>query len=150
VIGAVPVGSTTTVCEPEIPLQQFPLQSYVLNGAFANLDAWVRKGTAPPHAERVMLKDGKVALDEYGNGLGGVRSPYVDVPTATYFTTAPGPGTCRELGYDVKFDWARLDAMYGSFKKYSAKVAQSIDRMAKDRYITESDAKRMRAELLGR
>lgn len=136
-------------CEPEIPLQQFPLQSYVLNGAFANLDTWVRKGTAPPHAERVMLKDGKVALDEYGNGLGGVRSPYVDVPTATYFTTAPGPGTCRELGYDVKFDWARLDAMYGSFKKYSGKVAQSIDRMAKDRYITEPDAKRMRAELIG-
>jgi len=137
-------------CDPEIPLQQLPLQSYILNGAFANLDAWVRKGTAPPHADRITLKDGKVSLDEYGNGLGGVRSPYVDVPTATYFTTAPGPGTCRELGYDVKFDWARLDGMYGSYKKYAAKVAQSIDRMAKDRYITESDAKRMRAELIGR
>jgi len=136
-------------CEPEIPLQQFPLQSYILNGAFANLDAWVRNGTAPPHAERIAVKDGKVALDESGNGLGGVRSPYVDVPTATYFTTAPGPGTCRELGYDVKFDWARLDAMYGNYKKYSAKVAQSIDRMAKERYITEADAKRMRAELIG-
>ncbi|HEY1239574.1 MAG TPA: alpha/beta hydrolase domain-containing protein [Bryobacteraceae bacterium] len=137
-------------CEPEIPLQQLQLQSYVLNGAFANLDAWVRNGTAPPHAERITLKDGKVALDEYGNGLGGVRSPYVDVPTATYFTTAAGPGTCRELGYDVKFDWARLDGMYSSYKKYAAKVAQSIDRMAKDRYITESDAKRLRAELTGR
>ncbi len=137
-------------CEPEIPLQQLPLQSYVLNGAFANLDLWVRKGTAPPHAERITLKDGKVALDEQGNGLGGVRSPYVDVPTATYFTTTPGPGTCRELGYDVKFDWARLDSMYGSYKKYAAKVAESIDRMAKERYITETDAKRMRAELIGR
>jgi hypothetical protein len=137
-------------CTPEIPLQQLPLQSYVLNGAFANLDTWVRKGTAPPHAERITVKDGKVALDEYGNGLGGVRSPYVDVPTATYFTTAPGPGTCRELGYDVKFDWARLDAVYGGYKDYAAKVAQSIDKMAKDRYITESDAKRMRAELIGR
>ena len=137
-------------CEPEIPLQQLPLQSYILNGAFANLDAWVRKGTAPPRAERITIKDGKVALDEYGNGLGGVRSPYVDVPTATYFTTTPGPGTCRELGYDVKFDWARLDSVYGGYKNYSAKVAQSIDRMAKDRYISEPDAKRMRAELIGK
>jgi len=137
-------------CEPEIPLQQLPLQSYVLNGAFANLDAWVRKGTPPPHAERITLKDGKVALDENGNGLGGVRSPYVDVPTATYFTTAPGPGTCRELGYDVKFDWARLEGMYGNYKKYAAKVAQSIERMEKERYITGADAKRMRAELLGK
>ena len=137
-------------CTPEIPLQQLPLQSYVLNGAFANLDTWVRKGTPPPHAERITVKDEKVALDEYGNGLGGVRSPYVDVPTATYFTTAPGPGTCRELGYDVKFDWARLDATYGSYKNYAAKVAQSIEKMAKDRYITEQDAKRMRAELIGK
>jgi alpha/beta hydrolase family protein len=137
-------------CTPEIPLQQLPLQSYILNGAFANLDVWVRKGTAPPRAERITVKDGKVALDEYGNGLGGVRSPYVDVPAATYFTTAPGPGTCRELGYDVKFDWARLDAVYGGYKNYAAKVAQSIDKMARDRYITESDAKRMGAELIGK
>jgi len=137
-------------CEPEIALQQLPLQSYVLNGAFANLDAWLRKGTSPPHADRITLKDGKVALDENGNGLGGVRSPYVDVPTATYFTTTPGPGTCRELGYDVKFDWARLDGMYGSYKKYAAKVTQSIERMEKERLITDADAKRMRAELIGK
>jgi hypothetical protein len=137
-------------CEPEIPLQQLSLQSYILNGAFANLDRWVRNGTAPPHAERITVNDGKVALDEHGNGLGGVRSPYVDVPTATYFTTTPGPGTCRELGYDVKFDWARLDALYGSYKNYAGKVSVSIDRMLKDRYITEQDARRMRAELLSR
>ena len=137
-------------CEPEIPLQELPLQSYVLNGAFANLDRWVRNGTAPPHAERITMKDGKVALDEHGNALGGVRSPYVDVPTATYFTTTPGPGTCRELGHDVKFDWARLDALYGSYKNYAGKVSASIDRMLKDRYITEQDAKRLRAELLSR
>ena len=135
-------------CEPEISLQQVPLQSYVLNAAFANLDAWVKKGTPAAKAARMELKDGQIALDPFGNGQGGVRSPYVDVPTATYFTTTPGPGTCRELGYENKFDWAKLDATYGSYKNYAAKVNQSIDRMVKDRFLTEADAKRMRADLL--
>lgn len=95
------------------------------------------------------LKDGQVALDEFGNGLGGVRSPYVEVPTARYFTTTAGPGTCRELGHDVKFDWARLDSLYGSYKKYAARVDESIERMVKDRFVTETDAKRLRAALIG-
>lgn len=136
-------------CEPEIPLQQLPLQSYILNGAFANLDLWVRNGTPAPKARRMELKDGQVALDEFGNGLGGVRSPYVEVPTARYFTTTAGPGTCRELGHDVKFDWARLDSLYGSYKKYAARVDESIERMVKDRFVTETDAKRLRAALIG-
>lgn len=140
-------------CEPEIALQQLPLQSYVLNAAFSALDLWVKKGTPAPKAGRMEVSgagtpDAKIALDQFGNGLGGLRSPYVDVPTATYFTTTPGPGTCRELGYDTKFDWARLDATYGSHKNYAAKVTQSIDRMAKERFLTEADAKRMKAELL--
>ena len=135
-------------CEPEIPLQQFPLQSYVLNAAFANLDAWVKQGTPAAKAPRMEVKDGKIALDPFGNGQGGVRSPYVDVPTASYFTTTPGPGTCRELGYEVRFDWARLDSVYGGYKNYASKVEQSVDRMVKDRFLTEADAKRMKAELL--
>ena len=137
-------------CEPEIPLQHLPLQSYVLDGAFANLDQWVKEGTAPPKAARIQVKDGKIALDQFGNGLGGVRSPYVEEPTASYFTTTPGPGTCRELGYDERFDFARLDSIYGSYKNYSAKVEKSIQRMEKERYVTDADAKRMREDLLGR
>lgn len=136
-------------CDPEIPLQEFPLQSYVLDAAFADLDAWVKKGTAPPRAARMEVTDGKVALDEYGNGRGGVRSPYVDVPVARYFTTAPGPGTCREMGYGVRFDWARLEALYGSYKHYAGKVDRSVERMQKERLVTEGDARRMRENLLG-
>ena len=135
-------------CTPEIPLQVHPLQSYILDAALVDLDAWVKKGTAPPRADRITVQDGKVALDSYGNGLGGIRSPYVDVPTATYYTTTPGPGTCRELGFDTRFDWSRLDSLYGSYRKYAAKAAQSIDRMVKERWLTESDARRIKAETI--
>ena len=109
---------------------------------------------APPRAERMVVKDAgtpqaSIATDQYGNGMGGVRSPYVDVPNGTYSTHTPGQAICRNLGYKVSFDWPRLEAIYGSSKNYSAKVRQSIDQLLKDRWINPSDAKRMESDLIG-
>ncbi|PYS27479.1 MAG: hypothetical protein DMG11_16230 [Acidobacteria bacterium] len=134
-------------------LLELPVFQYTLNNAFANLDQWVRKGTAPPRAERMTVKDGgtpqaTITTDQYGNGMGGVRSPYVDVPTATYVPHTPGQAICRNLGYKVPFDWVRLEKMYGSSRNYASKVRQSVDRVLKERWITESDAQRIKAELI--
>jgi hypothetical protein len=129
-------------CDPEITLQEHPLLKYIFDGAFVNLEQWASKGIAPPKAERITLKDGVAT--------GGVRNPYVDVPAATYTTNSPGPGTCRELGSTTPFDSARLDALYGNHRGYEEKVAQSVDRMVKDRWITESDAKKIKAEAAGK
>ena len=135
-------------CDPEIPLGDNPLLKYSYDAAFLNLDQWVRKGVEPPKAGRIQVKDGAIVLDEWGNGVGGVRNPFVDVPVATYFTTSPGPGTCAELGHMASFDQARLKNLYPDAKEYSSKVAQSIDRATKERFLTESDAKRLRAYIL--
>ena len=48
-----------------------------------NLDLWVRDGLAPPHADPILVENGAPVLDEFGNVQGGLRSPYVDVPTST-------------------------------------------------------------------
>jgi len=77
-----------------------------------------------------------------------VRSPFVDVPVATYFTTSPGPGTCAELGHAAPFDQTRLKELYPHAKDYSNKISQSIDEMVRERFLTESDAKRLRAYIL--
>jgi hypothetical protein len=90
------------------------------------------------------LKDGAVALDQFGNGLGGVRSPYVDVPVAAYTTTSPGPSTCRELGHKIPFDAARMSALYSSDKVYADRVSQSVDRLIKDRWLTEADGRKIK------
>src|SRR5262245_58910086 len=124
-----------------------------LNAAFAHLDRWVRKGTVPPRAERMVVKDSgtpqaSIATDEYGNGLGGVRSPYVDVPTATYVTHTPGPAICRNLGYKIPFDWSRLEKLYGSSKNYASKVNEAVDRLVRQGWVLDSDAKRVKADLL--
>lgn len=121
-------------CDPDIPLQSHPLLKYVIDGAFVNLEQWASKGVPAPKAERIT------------GTSGGVRNPYVDVPAATYTFTSPGPGTCRELGTTTPYDSAKLDALYGNHKKYEAKVAASVDQMVKDRWITKSDAARIKAD----
>ena len=123
--------------------------------AFRHLFNWARKGVAPPKADRIRIKDEvaeadpkrTVALDEYGNGVGGVRTPYVEVPVASYFVTSPGPGTCGELGHKVVLDHSRLSNMYPNAKAYRSKVAQVADRLVKEGWLTESDRRKIESEL---
>jgi hypothetical protein len=71
------------------PLSTFPVQAY-MSVALDHLLKWVDAGTVPPRAERILLdrdqsNDGSMmALDEHGNPRGGIRTTYVDVPTAKY------------------------------------------------------------------
>jgi hypothetical protein len=140
-------------CTPPIPLSTLPLLKDAFDAALANLEAWARKGTSPPKAERIALKDEgtaqvSLATDETGTVVGGVRSPWVDAPTWTMFTVSPGPGTCRELGHTVAFEADRLKTLYPDQKTYAAKVNRSIDRAVKEHLFTAYDAKKMKAELL--
>ena len=115
------------VCTPPIPLMEFPVMRYVVDAAFANLDRWVRDGTPAPRAERVEVKNGgtpqaAIATDEFGNAIGGVRSPYLDVPAATYYASTPGPGTCGNLGHKETFTWERLENVYGCFREVHLEI----------------------------
>jgi hypothetical protein len=72
----------------EQPVSMVPNQAY-FSVALNHLFNWVDKGIVPPRADRIWLDrndvDGsQMALDEHGNPRGGVRTTYVDVPTAKY------------------------------------------------------------------
>jgi hypothetical protein len=138
-------------CEPEQTLAKTPINTYALDAAFANLTRWVRDGVAPPKAERLKVENGgtpqaRVVLDQFGNAVGGVRTPYLDVPIATYHTASKGETFCPELGHTVPFDWQRLNSLYGTPQGYAAKVAQSVDRLVGQRWLTESDGRKIKAE----
>jgi hypothetical protein len=138
-----------------IGLLELPVFQVALNAAFFHLDQWTRKGAAPPRAERMTVRDAgtpkaTIATDQHGNGTGGVRNPYVDVPVATYVPHTPGQAVCRNLGYKVPFDWTKLEALYGSSKNYAQKVNESVRKLVKEGWILESDAKRVTADLLPR
>lgn len=143
-------------CDLKLPMFSFPVMTYAGNAIFANLDRWVRDGVEPPRAARISIQNGgtpqaKVVTDEFGNATGGVRSPYLEVPTATYHVSTPGgqlaPGIqCQEFAYREPFDWARLEAMYGTSRNYAAKVAESVDRLVRDRWLMDSDGRKIKAE----
>jgi hypothetical protein len=48
----------------------------------------------------------------------------------------------------VSFGWNRLETLYGSSKNYAAKVNQKIDQLVKEKWLLQSDATRLRNELI--
>jgi len=138
-------------CTPDINLLDYQAKRYVIDGALANLDSWVRTGTPPPRAERIAVKNAGTPqaafdTDEYGNAKGGVRLTYVEVPVATYSGNSPAP--CGSIAMKTPFDWARLQTLYGTPAAYAAKVEASVEKLVDDHWVTASDAARMQAELL--
>ena len=138
-------------CQPTEIVSGQPLLSYIFHSSFANLDRWVRQGTPPPRADRIEVAnagtpEARLVVDEFGNGVGGVRTPYVNVPTATYRTGhGTNPGCGGNFGYSEPFDWARLDAVYGSHANYASQLNDALDRAVAERWLTESDAQKIRA-----
>ena len=138
-------------CAIEIPITDAPLYRYAMNAALENVDRWVREGKPAPRAERVGVRNGgtpqaEFVFDEFGNARGGVRSPYLDVPVATYHAKTPGQGVCGNLLNIKPFDWARLETLYGSNKAYAAKVAQAVDQLAQQGWLTRGDAERIKRD----
>jgi len=136
-------------CEPEQTLARTPINTYALDAAFANLTRWIAEGVPPPKAERIRIDNpgtpqAGVALDQYGNAIGGVRTPFLDVPSASYYTTSKGETFCPELAHTVPFDWATLTRLYGTPESYRAKLAQSVDRLVRERWLTEADGRKLK------
>lgn len=125
------------------PLSTFPTQAY-FSVSLHHLLRWVDDGIVPPRADRVWLdrnveNDGsQMVLDEHGNPVGGIRSPYVDVPTAAYtaintaadplpdqvsaYVQANGPRgaqtMCSLSNYQDSFGREKLEKLYGSLRNY--------------------------------
>jgi hypothetical protein len=134
-------------CDPPIPMMSVPVMTHALDAAFAALEQWARNGIAAPRAARLQRTDASaLTTDSYGHGLGGVRNAYVDVPAATLATNSNGPGVCREMGRETAFDAQRFQSLYPSATVYADKVSSSADRLVKDRWLTEADARKIKQD----
>ena len=104
---------------------------------------WLRKGVAPPRAAPIEVADGTPVLDSHGNVKGGVRSPYVDVPTSTWYANATGESFCRIAGYEVPFAAERLTALYPAKAAYVTAVEASVADLVKQRFVTKEDGREL-------
>jgi len=112
-------------------LSQFPYGAMTFMGLQHLMD-WTVDGTIPPRAPSVMeidndLSDGtRVALDQYGNAKGGVRTTYLDVPLFTYTIPNSGPGLCNQTGYQTRLPDEVLGKLYGNYGQYVSKVEHRL------------------------
>lgn len=133
----------------EEPINCGPQQHYVLISALAHLDRWAREGTPAPHAPLLATTGAGDALalerDEHGNVRGGLRTPWVDVPTAVLSGVgATGAGFTVLFGVTRPFDPATLGSLYpGGVDEYVAKFAAAAESTRAKGHLLAEDVPEM-------
>ncbi|WP_371778140.1 alpha/beta hydrolase domain-containing protein [Streptosporangium subroseum] len=123
-------------------------QSYLFDTAYAALRSWVVSGKLPPTAPRMQInaEGTDVARDSFGNGLGGIRLPQLEVPTATLTgvgnTAAdanPISAFCRLFGTTVPFDAATLAKLYPTHNAYVRAFTAATRKLAAQGFLLPDD-----------
>ena len=141
---------TNTGCiQTSAPPNDVPI-GMIIDGALANLERWSRDGSPPPHGEPIRLQDQpggapEPQRDQFGNALGGVRTPALDVPIARYHARMSGPGICELWGYREPFSAAQLKSFYPTHEEYLSKVGRSVADLVAARWLTTRDGERISA-----
>lgn len=124
----------------------FPTSVFV-RAALRLLFDWVEDSVPAPRAPRILVHmDGPVSaalLDQHGNARGGVRSPYLDAPLATYEAHSnPGP-MCQLAGRETLLPREALVARYGEPDQYTSEFTAALDAAIGTGFILPTDRKRI-------
>ena len=122
----------------EGPRSRFP-NRLAFNAALVWLDQWARDDIAPPRADLIDVVDGEPVLDEHGNVVGGLRSPYVDVPTSTWNGNSTGESFCRIAGHEIPFSQEKLRRLYPSHDAYVSAVTNSVNALVEQGFLLAED-----------
>ncbi|MCL6460137.1 MAG: hypothetical protein K6T85_19270, partial [Gorillibacterium sp.] len=120
---------------------------YTVDAAILHVHNWINGGDAPPQMKQieVSLKNKDYAFDQFGNAVGGVRLPELEVPIAKY-AVSPLYGLG---GYTIPFTAEQLKKLYPTHKDYVAKVKAAAKAAEKaevilpyrvDQYIQAAEA----------
>jgi len=130
------------------PMNNAPQHHYVVQAALWNLDRWIRAGQPPSQGVPIKLKEGgapgapaSFVVDANGLAEGGIRTPWVDVPTARLSGVGNSGGQLGFLvGVSEPFDAATLDRLYpGGKREYLKKVEASLSSAIKAGFILAAD-----------
>lgn len=135
----------------ELPINDGP-GHWVAKAAIAAVNRWIMTGEAAASAPRLELNaDGTgYELDNVGNARGGIRTPYVDAPVATFTGSGqpsiPGVGDfCGLYGITTLFDEAQLAALYPDKQAYIDAIDASTDAALMAGFLVPADAALIKA-----
>ncbi len=114
---------------------------YVMHAALDALNRWVidPNDTPPSSPQITEHPDGSLARDPLtGNTLGGIRTPAVDAPVATYY--GDRDACAPTLGKTVPYDSAKLAAVHGTRESYLAAVTRSAHAAVAAEFLLPADA----------
>jgi len=132
------------------PVNSGPQQHYVLNAALVHLERWVGEGTPPPEAPRLQAVGAhasRLVRDALGIARGGIRTPWVEAPSAVLSGESPGgEGFMFLFGKTVALDEATLARLYpgGPDEHRRRFEAATADALGKG-FLLEADAAEIRA-----
>ena len=126
------------------PINAGPQHHYVVEAAFSSLNHWVRTGRPPASTPRLEVEAADhphLVLDANGLARGGIRSPWVDVPTMRLSGISKGGNIMSSLfGTSEPFDAATLQRLYpGGRAEYLAHFEVSLDAAIKAGQILPAD-----------
>jgi hypothetical protein len=130
-----------------------PQHHYVVQAAIAALNGWVRTGEPAPGAPCIKVTETdrpRPSLDANGIAQDGVRTPWVDVPTARTSGDGALEGEAESImsaifGSGEPFDAATLRRLYpGGRAAYLDRFTMSVDAAIQSGFILAAD----RAEIL--
>lgn len=125
-----PLMSACTVAGVTMP------NHYAVSTALHQLNRWVRTGRRPPLTPRYEFVDGELARDADRNTLGGIRLAPMEVPVATYESTA-----CNLGGITVPFSDDEVQQRYTTFARYQRKMRRATDRAVRAGWLLRPDAR---------
>jgi hypothetical protein len=132
---------------------------WVFTAAVRGIDRWVKSKDhrAPPIAPRLQaitapgVSPAAFAVDEHGNALGGIRTPYVDAPIATLTGLGNGaaPGAppfssfCGAFGVTIPFTDEKLAELYPTHRSYLEAFRRATRAAVRSKFLLTRDAKRL-------
>jgi Alpha/beta hydrolase domain len=126
----------------DTPINAGPQQHYIGQAAFDALVTWAAGGPQPPQAPRLELDAAQQLVPgEHAIARGGIRTPWVDVPTATLSGVGQtGAGFTVLAGRTVPFDQPTLDRLYpGGRADYLSRFETSLDTAIAAGYLRPQD-----------
>ncbi|MGA9678231.1 MAG: alpha/beta hydrolase domain-containing protein [Mycobacterium sp.] len=130
-----------------------PQHHYVVQAALSALTKWVATGEPAPSAPTIEVRETEApqpVLDRNGLAQGGIRTPWVDVPTARTSGVIPAEGASESImaaifGSGEPFDAATVRRLYpGGPTEYLESFTVALDSAIESGFILPAD----RAEIL--